>query len=274
LKRFVFYFFCIALILSFITACLPEKPLNAAEHLELDEGYLSELENEQALIEQTHIHEWIEADCNVAMTCSECGETEGSPAEHIWQDADCSAPMTCSVCGETEGILAEHIWRDANFQELQTCTECGETEGELLTPGFIAHGFDTNAEMWKAYPYVTTNSRNNRTTKGEATVTGYRVFESDDERGRPAKEGYEWHVVSFEKVFSDRNFNINGYVFSFALIDPFGFDPNAEYDDIDWGNLPNSEYDGFKITGPPVNFHGVDYEIHDSIRIAVISSPI
>ena len=53
-------------------------------------------------------HEWTEATCSAAKTCSKCEKTEGAPLGHVWYAATCTAPKTCSVCDETEGIPLEH----------------------------------------------------------------------------------------------------------------------------------------------------------------------
>lgn len=76
-----------------------------------------------------HEHEWVEADCITAKTCSMCNETEGEPLGHIWNDADCKNPKICSVCGETEGEKEQHDWEAATCKKPKTCKKCGETSG-------------------------------------------------------------------------------------------------------------------------------------------------
>lgn len=48
-------------------------------------------------------HEWVEADCVTAKTCSKCKETEGAALGHSWQEATREEPKTCMNCAETEG---------------------------------------------------------------------------------------------------------------------------------------------------------------------------
>lgn len=48
-------------------------------------------------------HEWVDANCTAAKTCSKCAEAEGEELGHIWEDATRESPKTCSRCGETEG---------------------------------------------------------------------------------------------------------------------------------------------------------------------------
>ena len=48
-------------------------------------------------------HNWIDATCTVAKTCSICGAVEGEPIGHDWISATYDDPKTCSICGETEG---------------------------------------------------------------------------------------------------------------------------------------------------------------------------
>ena len=37
-------------------------------------------------------HEWVEADCVTAKTCSLCQEIEGAPLGHTWAAATCETP--------------------------------------------------------------------------------------------------------------------------------------------------------------------------------------
>ena len=78
-----------------------------------------------------HQHVWKEATCTEPKTCTECGETEGSPLGHTWAAATCTAPKTCTVCGATEGNPLEHTWVEATCTTPKTCSVCGETEGGL-----------------------------------------------------------------------------------------------------------------------------------------------
>lgn len=57
-------------------------------------------------------HEWKDATCTSAMSCSLCGEIQGKPIGHTWTEASCTAPKTCSTCGETEGVSLEHTYSD------------------------------------------------------------------------------------------------------------------------------------------------------------------
>lgn len=77
-----------------------------------------------------HDHEWQDATCTTAKTCSICGHTEGDPLGHQWADATCTAPKTCSVCGETKGNPSKHSWIYATCETPKTCSLCGTTEGE------------------------------------------------------------------------------------------------------------------------------------------------
>jgi hypothetical protein len=77
-------------------------------------------------------HEWVEATCTEASTCSLCGKTEGEALGHDWKDATCTEPKTCSRCGKTEGEALGHDWKDATCTEPKTCSRCGNTEGEAL----------------------------------------------------------------------------------------------------------------------------------------------
>ena len=70
-------------------------------------------------------HDWIEADCMNAKTCSRCGEVEGEALGHTWTDATCTAPKTCSVCKVTEGEAIDHSFTNYVSNNDATCTEDG-----------------------------------------------------------------------------------------------------------------------------------------------------
>ena len=74
-------------------------------------------------------HEWVEADCVTAKTCSLCQKVEGEALGHSWVEASCEAPKTCSVCGETQGEALGHDWQDVTCDTPQTCKTCGSVEG-------------------------------------------------------------------------------------------------------------------------------------------------
>ena len=57
----------------------------------------------------------------------------GCGCRHEWVEADCVTAKTCSRCGETEGAALGHSWKEATREEPKTCTKCAETEGECLS---------------------------------------------------------------------------------------------------------------------------------------------
>lgn len=77
-------------------------------------------------------HVWAEADCIIPKTCTECGETEGTPLGHEWNDATCTTAQVCARCGRTEGDPLGHSWVEATCTEAKHCTGCGEVIGEAL----------------------------------------------------------------------------------------------------------------------------------------------
>lgn len=70
---------------------------------------------------------WIDANCTASKTCSDCGETEGTPVGHVWSDATCTSPKTCASCGKTEGAALGHNWQTINVYTKQ-CKTCGAKE--------------------------------------------------------------------------------------------------------------------------------------------------
>ena len=77
-------------------------------------------------------HEWAEASCTAAQSCSNCGETRGEPLGHQWQEASCEAAKTCTACGLSEGEALGHEWSEACCETAKTCKRCFLTEGEPL----------------------------------------------------------------------------------------------------------------------------------------------
>lgn len=72
----------------------------------------------------------------VCFACSECDETveETIPAtdNHAWVDASCNLAKHCSECGVQEGEAIGHTWVDATCTDPKFCTDCNATEGEAL----------------------------------------------------------------------------------------------------------------------------------------------
>ena len=71
-------------------------------------------------------HEWTEANCLVAKTCTLCGKTEGEPTEHNFIDADCDNPKRCSYCDLAEGEPLGHYYIDGY------CSECYEKDPNYI----------------------------------------------------------------------------------------------------------------------------------------------
>lgn len=196
-----------------------------------------------------HEHTWVEATCTEPKTCSECGETEGEPLGHTWVEATCSEPKHCSVCGETEGEPLEHTLTEANYQQPATCKVCGATVGDVLPPAFEEYNVKGQfMELGKTYDYVTCcyDDRDYKTV-GQATVTDYQTFASDDTH--EAKDGYEWKTLEIQIVFSDEN----AYI--------YGVDTQLAYEDYYniIGNDNSSVWDDNGKCTFTVNFNGKDY---------------
>ena len=87
--------------------------------------------DETKLPAETHTHSFSAATCTEAKRCS-CGTTEGEPLGHQWKNATCESAKTCSVCGATEGSAAGHSWKDATCTAAKVCTICSVTSGSAL----------------------------------------------------------------------------------------------------------------------------------------------
>ena len=77
-------------------------------------------------------HTWKEATCTEPMTCTSCGETEGSPRGHSWLVGTCEKAKHCEICELTEGEAPGHDWIDVTHYAPKTCRTCGQTEGESV----------------------------------------------------------------------------------------------------------------------------------------------
>lgn len=75
-----------------------------------------------------HSHTWEAATCAQPKTCSECGETKGTPLEHILTEASCVEPAICTECGTVVQEALGHKWEES-AAGLKTCIVCQETEG-------------------------------------------------------------------------------------------------------------------------------------------------
>lgn len=163
-------------------------------------------------------HNWSAAACETAKTCATCGTTEGTALGHKWQEANCTTAKTCAACSTTEGEPNGHEMKEANYQEASTCAICGFTEGEPLPPAYAGYPVEViNAQMGMEYDYQTACYIKSHTTVGKLTLENYRVFTSDE--SHEAVEGYEWHSVTVKIVFSDRNAQKYGFVVQSALDD-------------------------------------------------------
>lgn len=187
-------------------------------------------------------HSWAEATCETPKTCERCGLTEGDILSHTWTEVSCAAPKTCERCGLTEGEALEHTWVEANYQAPKTCTVCGTTEGEPWRTDFDEMGIRFNVEeVGVAYPMIIDGK------EFTYTVESYEVFASDDTH--PAKEGYEWRVVSHTTECLQGAVPTSYY--------PNYTDFNNHYD-IESFNNSLSMDDGYNMRFT-VNHLGVDY---------------
>ncbi len=96
-------------------------------------------------------HEWVDADCTNAKTCSLCGETEGTELGHTWIDATCTEAKRCDVCDAVEGEALGHTPGEEEITEdkvtLTTtteikCSDCGEIiSTETVTADSLVEGY-------------------------------------------------------------------------------------------------------------------------------------
>ena len=82
-------------------------------------------------------HNWIDATCKKEKHCLRCGITEGEPLSHNWREATCQKAKHCSLCGVTEGVPLEHNWTEATCVSKKACTLCNKTEGALQDHNYV-----------------------------------------------------------------------------------------------------------------------------------------
>lgn len=94
-------------------------------------------------------HDWSEADCLNAKTCSICGLAEGTALGHKWQNATCQAPKTCERCHITDGEVGNHSYTTKVKDEYiksaadceneavyyKSCRYCGLKGNDTFTSG-------------------------------------------------------------------------------------------------------------------------------------------
>ncbi len=127
---------------------------------------------------------------------------------HEFAPATCTEPETCTRCGERRGEPLGHIFTEATHQNAPTCIRCGYTEGEAV-PADCAGLPLTYMEVGTPYPYTTASYEDHDVdVTGTAEILDHRVIAGDDVF--PAREGYEWHVVTVRLVFSGEDAQKNG----------------------------------------------------------------
>jgi len=204
---------------------------------------------------------------------------------HLWVDASCIEPKNCIDCGETEGSALGHDFTEANFHEAEICLICEAVGRDPLTPGWIDFNRDLGElygvlglheiELGETYHYISwtlNNSYEPVETAGQLTILDYRVFESND--GYPAKEGYEYRLVKFQMIHSDRNAQRYGFYTSYDHLDYYLLDFQGDINNLDDGIdifgffqhwCPSSEYiesgvPGFYKGDYLLNYNGNEHE--------------
>lgn len=173
-------------------------------------------------------------------------ETNG----HAWVDATCDVAKTCSVCGETVGEALGHSWIDATYDAPKTCETCGATEGEALVTYFAEHGLmeklcDKTAEH--EMPFASYDHEDVITVT-KVTVEDYQTIVSDDTH--EAMDGYQWKIMTFKIRFYDENAQKYGINVPYYLwTDIYDVAYNDETDEGD-------PHKGIPMT---VTWNGIDY---------------
>lgn len=178
-----------------------------------------------------HEHTWTPADCTTAQTCAECGEVTGEALGHVWTDATCTEPKTCTACALTEGEALGHDLMPATYQQGEVCVVCGEEVNPPLQADFVTYGISADMQVGESYTYNTVTGEG-QSTQGTTTITNYEVVDSGEQL--QAREGYQWHVVTFETVFADPAVMQTGVRVDYTCTNYYdiaGFKDNADHSD-------------------------------------------
>lgn len=156
---------------------------------------------------------------------------------HQWQEATCETARYCVECGEVEGEALGHQCSEATQQTPPTCNVCGKVTGEKLPAEMEVNGITEFMELGQTYNYttLTQKSHGKYTTVGALEVVSYDIVESTDKY--PAKEGYEWRIVTMKAVFSDKKARDYGISPSYCHEDYYNI---KLHDDTSWSD---DEYD-------------------------------
>ena len=176
-----------------------------------------------------------ERDPETAPPVSEEASEQGGGlfCSHEWVEANCQSPKTCSICGKTKGKTVDHVFSEASHQNPPTCFTCGLTNGEKLPAEMEVHGITEFMELGQTYDYTTLTkySHGEQATVGKLEVVSYDIVESTDKY--PAKEGYEWRIVTMKAVFSDKKARGYGISPSYCHEDYYNI---KLHDDTSWSD--------------------------------------
>ena len=153
-------------------------------------------------------HVYQSATCTEPETCIRCGQQNGMPLGHAFSPATCTEPETCVRCGERRGEPLGHSMTEATYQTASICTRCGLSDGTPI-PAEQADAVYTRMEVQKAYAYTTASYEDyDIDVTGTAEILDYCILDGSEDL--PAREGYEWHVVTVQLVFSGEDAQQNG----------------------------------------------------------------
>ncbi len=77
-------------------------------------------------------HEWAEATCTDAKTCTRCGLTEGKKLGHDYSEATCTKGKICKRCNKEEGSSLGHDYEEATCTAGEICRRCNNETGDPL----------------------------------------------------------------------------------------------------------------------------------------------
>lgn len=178
-------------------------------------------------------HAYSEATCSEPSVCIRCGMHIADALGHEWLPATCTEPETCARCEKTRGEPLGHSMSEPNFQKPATCSRCGFTEGDPLVPA-LADRTLNELQVGKPLPYTTASYEDYAVdVTGTAEITDYRVIDGDETF--PAREGYEWRIVTVKLVFGGEDAQQNGVQSAYTFGDYYTLDNSISRSEDDDG---------------------------------------
>ncbi len=160
-------------------------------------------------------HEWKNADCQSAKTCTLCGATEGEKGDHVWNAGTVTKPFdcvttgektyACTICNETrvEIVVAQgHTYTDAVVAP--TCVNTGYTRHTCACGASYDDAFvDALDHDWQSEPTCAHDRTCSRCDTKEAALTHTYALVSETEAGCKTAATETYRCSGCEDEYTD-----------------------------------------------------------------------